>query len=75
MEKALASLIKFKAGTTREEAVSALRSIRHLIELPEGGEYVSNGDGTCSWKPGPVKVKDVLKEYNPEYGSPIFYIP
>jgi hypothetical protein len=72
----LGSLLVFKAGTTQEEAVEALRSIRHLLELPEGGQYVKAADGnSVKWVPGTTKVKDVLHKFNPDHGSPVWYIP
>ena len=58
-----------------EEAVAAMRSIRHLMDIPEGGEWKKNSDGTVSWVPGPTKVKDVVHAYNPDHGSPVWYIP
>jgi hypothetical protein len=71
----LGSLLVFKAGTAMEEAAAALRSIRHLLDLPEGGEWVKNPDFSVRWVPGPLKVKDMVQKFDPEHGSPVWYIP
>lgn len=70
------SLLKFAEGVTREEAIAALKTIKHLLELPEGGDWVRDeATNSAKWVARPVTGKDMVKEYNDEYGSPVWYIP
>jgi hypothetical protein len=64
----LAALIKFNSNVTYEEAVAALRSIKHLLDIPVAYDSKAR-------KEIPARCKDVIQEYNPEHGEPVFYIP
>jgi len=83
------SVIVFKPGTTPEEAAKALEKIAEVLDLPEKGhDRVDAGmvddhlpDGrvrkvravTCRERP--FKFTDLVREYDDEYGGPVFYIP
>jgi hypothetical protein len=69
------ALLKFADGVSRSEAIAALKSIKHLLDLPEGGDYEPTGDGRVKWVAAPLKGTDIVKEYNDEHGSPVWYIP
>lgn len=68
--KRLAALIKFHDGVTFEEAVAALRSIKHLLDVPDRIDW----DGTQTTR-RPTLCKEVVRKYNPDHGEPVFYIP
>lgn len=70
------ALLKFKDGVSQAEAIAALKTIKHLLDLPEGGQWVDNREaGTTRWVPGPLKGTDIVKAYNPDHGGPVWYIP
>lgn len=62
--------IVFKEGITPEQAAIALESIAHLIEMPKPDRR---------WLPkerlnqSPARL--LVNEFEPEYGSPCWYIP
>lgn len=75
----LGALIKFKDGTTAEEAAAALEKIMGLLDIPTtGGDYVpdpSRGQRFVKWVPRPFLLVDLIQSYNPDHGEPVWYIP
>ena len=69
MAKRFGAVITFKEGVDRAEAIEALRKVKHLLDVPE---TVYDYD---TRKQRPFTGKDLVREYNDEYGGPVWYIP
>lgn len=59
-----AALIHFRDGVSTEQAQKALRLIADVIEAPSNYPDPGTGD-----------VGDCVKEYEADYGGPVWYIP
>lgn len=74
-----AALIKFRDGVSNEEIAKALNSIKNILDLPRTGlerTYVNDrGRKVAQYHERPFRWSDVVQEYNPEHGEPVFYIP
>jgi hypothetical protein len=68
-KKCRAALIKFKDDATPEDIAKALNSIRHILKVP------SFGYPTDTMVKRPFRWGDIVHEYDPEWGEPVFYIP
>jgi len=74
------AVITFKYGVSREEAIAALRTIKHLLDVPaEITDYskteVRDGQRWAIPVKRPYTGKDLVKEFDDEYGGPVWYIP
>ena len=72
----LGTVLVFAPEVTPEEAAKALEKIRNVLDLPQTSHnIVSNGDGTCRMEATPFKMQDKIKEFDDEWGGPVWYIP
>jgi hypothetical protein len=70
------AVVVFKPGVTRDEAERALQHIARVIELPDLPAW-------AQWSPeaktvlasGGRPAALLVREFNPDHGSPVFYIP
>lgn len=76
---AKAALIKFREGVSNETIAKALNSIRGILDIPaEGFDYdtvVENGQRYAKMTRRPFRWSDVVHDYNPQHGEPVFYVP
>lgn len=69
MAKRIGTVIKFHSGVTRDEAIAALKSIKHLLDVPATVyDYKTKTNRQ-------LLGKDMIHEYDDEYGGPVWYIP
>lgn len=69
------AVIKFKVGTSQEDIARALNSIKHLLDLPTTTTEYSSGNGYTPPTIRPFRWSDLVQSFNPEHGSPVFYVP
>lgn len=80
------AVLVFKQGVDRAEAIEALRKIKHLLDVPERvtvsyetcasvAEAQQNGNWVKNRVTRPFTGKDLVHEFNEEYGRPVWYIP
>lgn len=76
--KRFGTVIRFKEGVTREEAVEALYAISHLIEIPHSRQTTIQEGANLRGLVAPSLddlVGDIIREYDDNEGGPIWYIP
>jgi hypothetical protein len=74
----LGTVIKFKPGTTKAQAVEALMKIRGVVDFPKESIRWPDVDGPITMDMmirEPFKLEDALHEYDDEWGHPTWYIP
>lgn len=71
------TVLQFAEGTTREEIVAALKTIKHLLDPKTlvRNEYGRNADGSMKVTQRPITNKEMVHEFNPDHGTPVWYIP
>lgn len=72
--KRLGTVLVFKEGVTREEAVDALRQMGDLLEI----QHTNFDKSTYSLLYKNLVASpyvNMVKEYDDEYGDPVWYIP
>lgn len=79
MTKRYAALIHFRKEATPAQIAAALNKIKDVIDVPPHTEepeyFTQNGQKFVRYKPRPFRWSDIVNEYNPEHGTPVFYIP
>ncbi len=74
--KKIGAVIVFKAGVSRQAAAKALAALAHVVELPETVIDFGPRLGLKRCKATPEEAAfSVLKEFDPDHGNPVFYIP
>lgn len=74
------SVLIFKASTTKEEAAEALAQIGHLLDVPsEWSDPVyftdEHNQKRVRYERRDFRYDDLVHEFEPEYGEPVWYIP
>lgn len=80
MAKRCGAVVVFKDGVTQAEAIAALKTIKHLLDVPtEITDYskteIRDGQRWAVPVKRPYSGKDLVKEFDNEYGGPVWYIP
>jgi len=71
------SVVVFKPGVSREQALESLRKLTDVIDL----NYYVNAVDPVTQKPRPAAVrkemlqKALVNEFDPAYGGPVWYVP
>lgn len=65
MAQRFGAVVKFKPGTTREEAAEALRKIADVADLPEAFFEDDAAD----------PADRAVHEFDDSWGGPVWYIP
>lgn len=68
-----AALIHFEDHVSEEEAREALEAIAHVLKKPFRSTF--GMDVAEAAELPPVTVGDFVREYDDDWGSPVWYIP
>lgn len=78
----LGCVLVFREGLSKEDAVRALNSISHVLQLPattygteDTGQRTQYGQKVVRSVTRPFRMADKIHEFNPEHGGPVWYIP
>jgi hypothetical protein len=71
------AVLVFKEGVDPHEATAALEKIKDLLELPEETvDYVPSGEPGCvKSRRRPFFMGSLIREFDEEFGTPVWYIP
>jgi len=76
---ARAAVVKFKDGATQEQIAKALNAIKDVLDLPlegfESESFEEGGRKCVRYHKVPFRWSQIVHEYDPKYGEPVFYIP
>ena len=80
MAKRFGVVLTFSKGVTEQEAAEALMWLRDVIEIPVGSTVAEMPPGreVCRFEElqrRKFKMTDMVREYDDEDGSPVWYIP
>ncbi len=73
----IGTVLVFKRSVTKEEAATALETIRALLDVPDTTYDYVRIKGTASVKSvkRPFRMVDVINGFDDAYGGPVWYTP